>query len=66
MQRTDDLQDDEEETPLPITSYPCQWKIPRKRKESTLLMSSATFYKHTYGKQKTGTFQSMEDLTLIQ
>lgn len=60
-QRTDELQDDEEETPLPITSYACQWKMPCKRKESTLLMSSATFNKHTYGKQKTRTFQSMED-----
>ena len=60
-QRTDELQDDEEETPLPITSYACQWKMPCKRKESTLLMSSATFNKHSYGKQKTRTFQSMED-----
>ena len=25
---------DEEDPPLPITSYACQWKAPRKRKES--------------------------------
>ena len=25
---------DEEDPPLPITSYACQWKAPQKRKES--------------------------------
>ena len=37
--------------PLPITSYVCQWKQPRKRKESSLPVFDVTFAKHVYGCQ---------------
>ena len=40
------------EEDLPVTSYPCQWKPPRKRKESNLKMSDVNVEKHTYGKQR--------------
>ena len=30
--------EDEEDQPLSITSYACQWKIPQKRKESNATM----------------------------
>ena len=43
-----DCLDDE----TPITSLPCQWKAPKKRKESTLPIAQVKFEKHTYGKQK--------------
>ena len=46
---------------LPVTSFPCQWKPPRKRKESTLKMSEARFEKHTYGKARKLTLSSLED-----
>ena len=42
---------DDEET-LPITSYLCQWKAPRKRMESNLPISEAVFQKHVYGRQR--------------
>ena len=44
----------EEEEALPVTSYICQWKRPRKRKESTMKMSEAIFEKHihVYGRTK--------------
>ena len=34
----------------PVTSLPCQWKRPKKQKESTLQVSKATFEKHDYAK----------------
>ena len=40
-----------EET-LPVTSYPCQWKPPRKRKESDWKISDVHVEKHMYGKQR--------------
>ena len=51
--------DDEEA--LPITSYVCEWKRPRKRKESTMKISEATFEKHVYGRTKTRKFSALED-----
>ena len=44
--------DDEDADSVPVTSLPCQWKPPRKRKESNLKMSDATFEKHVYGQTK--------------
>ena len=41
---TDDI-----ELPLPITSYSCKWKVPKKRKESNMKMSEVLFEKHVYG-----------------
>ena len=43
---------DEEDEVMPITSYLCQWKVPKKQKESNLTMSAAVFEKHDYCKQK--------------
>ena len=34
------------EVNLHVTSYPCQWKAPRKRKQSNLQMADASFVKH--------------------
>ena len=48
------------ETPLPVTSYPCKWKLPCKRKESNLKMSEAKFEKHVYGKPKKRELQPLE------
>ena len=41
------LLSDEEES-QPVTSLPCQWKPPRKRKESTLPLAEASFAKHEF------------------
>ena len=35
---------------LSVTSLPCQWRVPKKRKESTLPISEAIFEKHDYAK----------------
>ena len=64
-QRTDDLLD-EEEVPLPITSYACQWKIPRKQKESTLMMSDTTFRSTPMINRKHALFNQWRMLTLAQ
>ena len=40
-----------EDEALTVTSYACQWKAPRKHKESNLPMSEAQFEKHVYGKR---------------
>ena len=40
---------DEEDPPLPITSYACQWKAPWKRKESDTRIADLKFEKHVYG-----------------
>ena len=44
------ISDSAVEDEIPCTSLPCQWKPPRKRKESTLRISDATFEKHDYAK----------------
>ena len=43
-----DLPCNEDDTP--VTSLPCKWKPPKKRKENTLPIEQAQFEKHTYGK----------------
>ena len=53
---------DYEEPSLPITSYTCKWKVPRKRKESNMKISEAQFEKHVYGRLRTKTMESTEDL----
>ena len=35
---------------LHCTSQPYHWKLPKKRKESTLCLADATFVKHDYAK----------------
>ena len=49
------------EEPLPITSYSCQWKQPRKRKESSLPVSDITFNKHVYGRQVKHMLKPLKD-----
>jgi len=48
---------DEEDAIMPVTSYLCQWKVPKKRKESNLPMSATVFEKHDYHEQKKSTLQ---------
>ena len=45
----------------PVTSLPCQWKAPKKRKESTLPIAQATFEKHVFGKVKKRHFHHLEN-----
>ena len=54
-------EDTEEDDTLPCTSYLCQWKPPRKRKESTTKISEVVFQKHTYGKESKRSYGSLED-----
>ena len=46
---------------VPVTSQPCRWKGPRKRKESTMCLSDATFEKHDYKKPLKRTVKHVED-----
>ena len=43
---------DKEEETMPTTSFFCQWKVPKKRKESNQPISAITFEKHDYQKEK--------------
>ena len=45
----------------PVTSLPCQWKRPKKPKESTLHVSKATFEKHDYAKPTKRKIKHVED-----
>jgi len=46
---------------MPVTSYLCQWKVPRKRKESNLPMSAAVLEKHDFQKQRKRRISLTED-----
>ena len=46
---------------VPVTSLPCQWKPPRKRKQSTMPISEAVFQKHDYSKPVKRSIKSVED-----
>ena len=37
---------------VPVTSQACQWKQPRKRKESITPLAKVAFEKHVYGEEK--------------
>ena len=52
---------EDEEAPLPITSYACQWKLPRKRKENNARISDLTFEKHVYGRVRKHHLNSIKD-----
>lgn len=49
-------EDSDEESP-PVTSLPCQWKPPRKRREAAMQVSQAQF---EYGKVKKYSIESLE------
>lgn len=46
---------------IPVTSLPCQWRAPKKRKESTLAISEARFEKHDYAKPTKRKVKLLED-----
>ena len=46
---------------LPVASYPCQWKQPKKRKESTLRMGDTIFEKHVLGREHKRKLVAVED-----
>ena len=49
------------EEDLPVTSYSCQWKAPKKCKQSTLHFADSVFEKHVYGKVKKRRPELLED-----
>ncbi|KAL5517990.1 hypothetical protein EMCRGX_G003649 [Ephydatia muelleri] len=49
------------EDPRPVTSYPCQWKQPHKRKDSSAKVSELAFHKHVFGQQKKHTLRTLSD-----
>ena len=53
--------DSEPHEPLLITSFACQWKLPRKRKESTAEIADVTFQKHVYGRTIKHTLKPLSD-----
>ena len=55
------VQDSSDEEALPITSYLCKWNAPRKRKESNLPISQASFMKHVYGRERKHQLKPVED-----
>ena len=52
---------DDMESPLPITSYICKWKAPKKRKESNMKMSEILFEKHVYGYERKKNLDLLDD-----
>ena len=52
---------DKDDEAIPVTSYLCQWKAPRKRKASNMPMSSAVFQKHDHQKQHKQEVSHTED-----
>ena len=52
---------DEDEDLLPVTSYLCQWKRPKKRRESNLPISEAKFERHEYGKVQKRSVKQVSD-----
>lgn len=49
---------------VPVTSLPCQWKAPKKRKESVVPISEATFEKHDYAHPVKKSVRQLEILIL--
>ena len=56
-----DCSDDDSETVLPITSFLCQWKAPKKRKENNLQISQTNFQKHLYDRERKYDRKSLQD-----
>ena len=52
---------DDTDIEVSVKSLPCQWRPPRKRKESTLRISDATFEKHDYSKPVKRKLKLLED-----
>ena len=58
-QQTGDSSIDDES--LPVTSRLCQWKAPRKSKESNQKLMDIVFEKHTYGRTKKHEWKPIKD-----
>ena len=56
---TGDSDDDDD---LPVTSFSCQWKVPRKKKDSTLKFADVNFEKHVHGRERRHHWKSIKDL----
>ena len=54
------IEERDEEEVMPVTSYACQWNVPKKRKESSLPFSEAKFTKHVYGKDNRRSLKDIE------
>lgn len=52
---------DDEEAAVPVTSLACQWKPPRKRKETSAKISDVQFEKHVYGRAKKRVLKKLQD-----
>jgi len=52
---------DEDDTPLPITSYACQWKVPRQRKETNARIADLQFEKHVFGRVRKHQLAPIDD-----
>ena len=50
-----------DEEVVPITSRLCQWKAPKKKKESSMTMAEALFLKHVYGRERKRKLTPLED-----
>jgi hypothetical protein len=61
LQQINDNDSSSEEEALPVTSLACQWKPPKKRKESTMQISDVNFEKHVYGRTRKRQLKSLED-----
>jgi len=46
---------------IPVTSLPCQWKPPKKRKQRAMRMSETVFQKHDYHKPEKRVIKPVED-----
>ena len=53
--------DNQKAEAIPITSFPCQWNLPREMKHTILPLTEATFKKHDYAKQTKHKIKLLED-----
>ena len=54
-------EDDDDDDDVPVTSRLCQWKSPKRKKESSMSFAEATFEKHVYGREKKRKWIPLED-----
>lgn len=55
------MDDEENDEPLPVTSYLCKWNALRKRKVTNVPIAEAVFEKHVYGRQRKHNIKSLSD-----
>ena len=54
-------EEDSDDENAPVTSLPCQWKQPKKRKAASMEVSVAEFKKHEYGKPKKYNIEALDN-----